>query len=83
MRSSGVLLTSLWFPIGLFGNFFYSFPSWLLEYSTAIHVKLCMKIETGWIWSGGAWTKTKDTRTEMCGDGEGATVKDDAAIVKF
>ena len=39
------------------------------------------KAETGWIWSGGTWNITKDTWTEMCGNGERTTVKDDTAIV--
>ena len=38
------------------------------------------KVETRWIWSGGTST-TNDTWAEMSGDGEGADVKDDAAIV--
>ena len=38
------------------------------------------KAETRWNWSGGT-SNTKDTWAEMCGDGEGAAVKDDAAIV--
>ena len=42
---------------------------------------LVWKVETGWIWSRGTWTKTKDTRTEMCGDGDGTAVKEDADIV--
>ena len=38
------------------------------------------KAESRWIWSEGTST-TKDTWVEMCGDGEGAAIKDDAALV--
>ena len=38
------------------------------------------KVETGWTWKGGSST-TKDTWTEIWGDGEGAAIKDDAAVV--
>ena len=37
-------------------------------------------IETGWTWSGGN-SSTKDTWAEIWGDGAGAAVKDDAAVV--
>ena len=36
--------------------------------------------ETGWVWTGGTST-SKDTCTEIWGDGAGAAVKDGAAIV--
>ena len=37
-------------------------------------------IETGWTWTGGS-TCSKDTWSEIWGDGTGAAVKDDAAVV--
>ena len=39
-------------------------------------------IESGWSWSGGSTTSV-DTWINIRGDGEGAAVKDDAAIVAF
>ena len=36
-------------------------------------------IETGWTWAGGS-TSSKDTWSEIWGDGAGAAVKDDAAV---
>ena len=39
-------------------------------------------IETGWTWTGGSST-SKDTWTEVWGDGEGVAVKDGAAIVNI
>ena len=37
-------------------------------------------IETGWTWTGGS-TSSKDTWSEIWGDGAGAAVKNGAAIV--
>ena len=37
-------------------------------------------IESGWSWSGSS-TTSADSWIDICGDGEGAAVKDDAAIV--
>ena len=37
-------------------------------------------IETGWTWTGGS-TCSKDTWSEIWGDGTGAAVKDDDAVV--
>ena len=37
-------------------------------------------IESGWSWSGCS-TTLADSWIDICGDGEGAAVKDDAAIV--
>ena len=37
-------------------------------------------IESGWTWTGGS-TTSKDTWTEIWGDGADAAVKDSAAIV--
>ena len=39
------------------------------------------KAETRWIWSGGTTSTTKNTWAKMCGDGEGAAIKDNTAIV--
>ena len=39
-------------------------------------------IETGWTWTGGS-TSSKDTWSEIWGDGADATVKDGAAVVKL
>ena len=39
-------------------KFFNNFPSRLLENSTAIHVKLSLKAESRWIWSGGTASTT-------------------------
>ena len=36
--------------------------------------------ETGWIWTGGS-TSSKDTCSEICGNGIDAAVKDGTAIV--
>ena len=38
-------------------------------------------VEAGWAWTGGSST-SKDTWSEICGDGVDAAVKDGAAIVK-
>ena len=38
--------------------------------------------ETGWVWTGGT-TSSKDTWTEIWGDGIDAAVKDGAAIVTY
>ena len=37
-------------------------------------------VEAGWTWAGGSST-SKDTWSEICGDGVDAAVKDSAAIV--
>ena len=80
MTSSGALMTSSGIPIGPPGNPFTVFPVgyWRIQL-VSIENRSCV-VEIGWTCSGGN-SVTKDTCSEICGDGVDAAVKDGAAIV--
>ena len=80
MTSSGALLTSPGIPIGLPGNPFTLFRVGYWKIQLVLMENRAWAIESGWTWSGGT-TTTKDTWTEIWGDGADSAVKDGAAIV--
>ena len=82
MTSSGVLLTSLKIPIGLFGNRFTVFQLDYWKVQLLFMQNLAWAIKSGWSWSGGS-TTSADSWIDICGNREGAAVKDDAAVVFY
>ena len=72
MTSFEVLLKSIGTLIGQFGNTFTVFQVDYFNIQLLFMQNFGWKAETWWIWSRGTWTTSKDTWTEMCGDGEGA-----------
>ena len=74
-------MTSPGIPIDPPGNPFTVFQVGYWKIQLVLTENRDWAIETGWTWSGGN-SSTKDTWTEIWGDGADAAVKDDAAIVK-
>ena len=80
MTSSGELLISPGISNGLLENPFTVFQVGYWKIQLVLTESRAWAIEFGWTWSGGT-TSSKDTWTEIWGDGIDAAVKDDAAIV--
>ena len=80
MTSPGALLTSSGIPVGPPGNPFTVFPVGYRKIQLVLTENRSGAIETGWSCSGGN-SSTKDTWSEIWGDGIDAAVKDGAAIV--
>ena len=80
MTSSGALMTSSKIPIGPPGNPFTVFPVGYWKIQLFSMENRSYVVEIGWACSGGN-SVTKDTCSEICGDGVDAAVKDCTAIV--
>ena len=82
MTSSGTLLTLPGIPIGPHGNPFAVFQVGYWKIQLVLTESRAWAIESGWNWSGGT-TTSKDTWTEIWGDGADAAAENDgAAIIK-
>ena len=68
MTSSGALLSSPGIPVGLLGNPFTVFQVGYWKIQLVLTENRVWAIESGWTWSGGT-TTSKDTWTEIWGDG--------------